>query len=134
MIIVGLMVGAIFGMLTTVGVGTDRFERRARQSTCVLFVADQDGRFLGNYRDPGVHGHPHLRLFLLGRQEMGWVAGMRLAHRSPTVTAPLGAVFSSRSSLVRCPLPRDRQHARSGTRMRACRGNSSTTGNTRQEE
>ena len=75
MIIVGLMVGAIFGMLTAVGaemVGG----KNGLGNQLMFCLADQDGQLLGHHRDPGADGRPDLRHLLLDRQAVGELAGM----------------------------------------------------------
>jgi ABC-type proline/glycine betaine transport system permease subunit len=53
-----------------------RLQRRLGHAARVLLVADSDGRFLGSDCDSRGNGHHDLHVFLLGRQEVGKLAGL----------------------------------------------------------
>ena len=77
MIIVGLMVGSIFGLLTTVGAemvgGADGLGNRLD----LLLLADPDAAVLRIILDPRGDRHLDLRFVLLAREEMGELGGVR---------------------------------------------------------
>ena len=77
MIIVGLMVGSIFGLLTTIGAEMVGRRRGPRQPPDLLLGADPHAAVLRDHPDPRDTRHFDLRVLLLARQEMGELGGVR---------------------------------------------------------
>ena len=81
MIIVGLMVGSIFGLADRDRRRNGRRRRRPGQPADLLFGSDPDAAVLRGHSDSRDHRHLHLRLLLLARKEMGQLGGVSATHK-----------------------------------------------------